>query len=123
MIKVNLTKETVSIHRLLQEVIRLQQNQQKTHNLLVQVRTLILDNFPNGDSLEDYEKKTILIPHMETVLHHFHHNFPMQDDDYSNATFLDKLAAAYQIVGDYKNSWNVLNVLYLYMKNSMDKII
>jgi tetratricopeptide (TPR) repeat protein len=59
-----------SIHRLVQEVIRLNLGEKGTHNLK-NIFNLLIDSFPYyGEKLADYAKKRQLLPHLEAFLPH-----------------------------------------------------
>ena len=67
MMKIDQNNTAVSLHRLLQEVIRLKPKTEP--NPLTQAHDLILQIFPMV-ILEDYKKKARLVPHLEAVLCH-----------------------------------------------------
>jgi hypothetical protein len=57
-----------SIDHLVQEVIRLQLENEKTHNLMNSFN-LLIDSFPySGDTLANYAFKRQLLPHLEEFL-------------------------------------------------------
>ncbi len=59
-----------SIHRLVQEVIRLKWGKERSHNLM-DIFNLLIDSFPNGgETLTDHAKKQQLLPHLEAFLPH-----------------------------------------------------
>jgi tetratricopeptide (TPR) repeat protein len=59
-----------SIHRLVQEVIRIQCGEERIH-ILMDILKLLRDSFPYfGETLADYDKKLQLLPHLEAFLPH-----------------------------------------------------
>ena len=68
MIKIDLNSAAVSLHRLLQKVIQLKPKPETRP--LTQAHHLLLQVFPDSNSLEDYKTKARLIPHMDAVLGH-----------------------------------------------------
>jgi tetratricopeptide (TPR) repeat protein len=70
MLAINEQKHSSSIHRLVQEVIRLKWGKEKTNNLMNNFN-LLIGCFPYyGNLLADYAKKRQLIPHLEAFLTH-----------------------------------------------------
>ncbi len=59
-----------SIHRLVQEVIRLKRGKEKTHNVM-NIFNLLIYSFPYyGKTLAEYDKKLHLLPHLEAFSPH-----------------------------------------------------
>jgi tetratricopeptide (TPR) repeat protein len=70
MLAINKQNRSSSIHRLVQEVIRLNWKEERTHNLM-DIFNLLIDNFPYyGRTLADHAKKRQLLPHLETFIQH-----------------------------------------------------
>jgi hypothetical protein len=70
MLIINEQKHSTSIHRLVQEVIRLKWGKNRTNNLM-NIFNLLIGCFPYyGELLADYAKKRQLIPHLEAFLTH-----------------------------------------------------
>jgi hypothetical protein len=70
MLVINKQNCSSSIHRLVQEVIRLNLGEKRTNNLM-SIFNLLIDSFPYyGETLADYAKKRQLLPHLEAFLPH-----------------------------------------------------
>jgi tetratricopeptide (TPR) repeat protein len=70
MLGINEQNYSSSIHRLVQEVIRINWGEERTHNLM-EIFNLLMDSFPyNGETMADYIKKRRLLPHLEAFLPH-----------------------------------------------------
>jgi tetratricopeptide (TPR) repeat protein len=70
MLRINEQNHSSSIHRLVQEVIRINWGEGRTHNL-IRGFNLLIDSFPcYGKTLPDYDKKRQLLPHLEAFLPH-----------------------------------------------------
>lgn len=95
-IKIDAEKHTVSLHRLLQEVIQLKG--QKHLNPLNQACTLLQQTFPDGVHLEDYRKMISLIPHLEAVQGHIIRKGDL-DDASTLLSLLHKLTEGYRVLG------------------------
>jgi tetratricopeptide (TPR) repeat protein len=63
---------TVNVHRLVQQVIRINlKDQNKEKEIVGEAFELLKNNFPHGgDHLEDYIKKRQLLVHLEALLSH-----------------------------------------------------
>ncbi len=71
MIAINEQNRSSSIHRLVQEVIRLNWRDEMTHNMMDSILNLLIVSFPcYGKTLADYDKKRQLLPHLESFLPH-----------------------------------------------------
>ena len=109
MIKIDTKMAAVSLHRLLQKVIQLKPKTEA--HPLTQVHDLLLQVFPDGNSLEDYKKKARLIPHMEAVLGHLDKavlEHSTQYDQYTLTRLLYTLAEGYRVIGDSRKGRDVL---------------
>ena len=108
MIKIDLNSASISIHRLLQEVIQLKPKAE-AHSL-TQAHDLLLQVFPDGNSLDDYKTKARLIPHMEAVLGHLDQSLlkNSMQDQYTLTELLGKLADGYRVIGDSRKRRDVL---------------
>ncbi len=68
LLTINKQNRSSLIDHLVQEVIRLQWQNEKTHNLM-NIFNLLIDSFPDsGDTLADYAIKRQLLPHLEEFL-------------------------------------------------------
>ncbi len=70
MLGINEQNLSSSVHRLVQEVIRLNRKEKNAHNLM-DIFNLLIDSFPcYGETLADHAKKRQLLPHLEAFLPH-----------------------------------------------------
>ncbi len=70
MLTYNEQNSNSSIHRLVQDVIRLKREKERTHNVM-NILNLLIDSFPYyGKTLTDYDKKLQLLPHLEAFSPH-----------------------------------------------------
>ncbi|MCX3065805.1 tetratricopeptide repeat protein, partial [Wolbachia endosymbiont of Drosophila pseudotakahashii] len=64
-------QSSVNIHRLVQQVIRIELEKQGKDKVVKKTFELLEESFPYGsDKLEDYAKKRQLLPHLEAFLSH-----------------------------------------------------
>jgi tetratricopeptide (TPR) repeat protein len=72
MLAINKQNRSLTIHRLVQEVIQLNWGKGRTNNL-IDIFNLLIDSFPYyGETLADHAKKRQLLPHLEAFLPHLH---------------------------------------------------
>jgi tetratricopeptide (TPR) repeat protein len=70
MLAVNKQNHSSSIHRLVQEVIRIKWGKEKTYDLM-NILNLLIDSFPyKGQTIADYDMKRQLLPHLEAFTTH-----------------------------------------------------
>jgi hypothetical protein len=114
MLTINKQNSSSSIHRLVQEVIRLNWKEERTHNLLTNFN-LLIKFFPyNGKKLADYAKKRQLLPHLEAFLPHLeawqqdeHQLKKAIDKDYL-LPLLDCISSGYHSLGNAQKSRDYL---------------
>ncbi|XCA33130.1 MAG: FxSxx-COOH system tetratricopeptide repeat protein [Wolbachia endosymbiont of Polyergus mexicanus] len=64
-------QSSVNVHRLVQQVTRIELEKQGKDKVVKKTFELLAESFPYGsDKLEDYTKKRQLLPHLETFLSH-----------------------------------------------------
>ncbi|MBA8757777.1 tetratricopeptide repeat protein [Wolbachia pipientis] len=64
-------QSSVNVHRLVQQVTRIELEKQGKEKVVKKTFELLKESFPYGsDKLEDYAKKRQLLPHLETFLSH-----------------------------------------------------
>lgn len=110
MIKINEEKSTVSIHRILQDVILFKE--QKTQiTTLDHIRTTILQVIPTRDSIEDIKTKKYFMPHLETLLYHMDNESSgnvYKNNELMLIEILEELQDGYRILGNYNKQRGIL---------------
>jgi tetratricopeptide (TPR) repeat protein len=106
MLAIDKQNRSSSIHRLVQEVIRLNWKEERTHNLM-EIFNLLIDNFSYNDkTLADYAKKRQLLPHLEAFIKHLEawqqeeHQLSKDREKDCVCPLLNRIADGYESLGN-----------------------
>jgi tetratricopeptide (TPR) repeat protein len=93
-------RHQLSMHRLLQDILRNKQAELESKEILNQIALSIKRIYPEGNKImEDIALARLLLPHMEATLSHFKNLFNEQECSDFNLEF--NLGDAYKSIGNY----------------------